>query len=175
MCEWHLFIFRLACAVFLTRSLEFSFSAGCCLILALSLSLVYLFPFYLSRVSFSVTVVSLCTNFLFVIYRSPTHFLTYHTGLIANGIFLLRPSYFFSSCCLVVSSPSLSLVFVVVAFIRVSLLLYCTSTLVDGGYRSCTSLVVDVVRIALWRSLFFLEDAVGIHGILVVVVVVVFF
>lgn len=53
----------------------------------MSLSIVYLFPFYLSHVSLSAIVVSLCTNFLFVIYHSPTHFLTYHTGLIANGSF----------------------------------------------------------------------------------------
>lgn len=68
----------------------------------LSLSIVYLFPFHLSRVSLSAIVVSLCTNFLFVIYHSPTHFLTYHTGLIANGSFPRRPSYPISSRCLAV-------------------------------------------------------------------------
>lgn len=62
----------------------------------------------------------------------------------------------------------LSSVTVIVGF--VFLLLYCPSTLVDGGYRSCTSLIVDVVRIAVWRSLFFLEDAVGVRGIVAVVV-----
>lgn len=53
--------------------------------------------------------------------------------------------------------------------IRVSLLLCCPSTLVDGSYR-CISLVADVVSIAVWQSLSFLEVAVGVHGVIVVVV-----
>lgn len=61
----------------------------------------------------------------------------------------------------------LSSLTVIVGF--VFLLLYCPSTLVNGGYRSCTSLVVDVVRIVVWRSMFFIEDAVRVHGIVAAV------
>lgn len=87
-----------------------------------------------------------------VTHPIPSHFVVFLSRHLNFCLFLL----------LVLSSVT-----VIVGF--VFLLLYCPSTLVDGGYRSCTSLVVDVVRIAVWRSLFFLEDDVGVHGIVAAV------